>query len=437
MVGKLFMKLNVRALKKKRHLLVFIPVIFITILLVILQVRSGSSSIGTYTAHRGDFVINIDERGEIDAVSKISVSVPDNIYGDVRITKLVADGIRVEKGDFLIQFDTSNIEQSVKNSQEELDNAKADQSSIQARIESYRKELEKNLKTEEYSCEQSKLRFETMKYEAEEKKREAELNLKKSELSLQQAKRRIESQKIIDKADIAKAEVRVKRSELRYNLAVDQLNALTIRSPKSGIVVLQEIFDRSSNTRLKIKVGDTPHRRMELVSIPDPSKMIVKTQINEVDITKIKTGQEIILTLDAIPGAKYYGTITYVAILAHRQEGSDNKVFDIEATINNTDESIKPGMSAQCTIIIERITDQLFIPIDSVFEKEGTTVVYVKDSGFKARTVKVGRQNSNYIIIEDGLKEDEEVALRDPTLQLEEIGSSKSVTVSNIDKSNN
>ena len=423
------MKLNVSALRKKYHVLVFIPVLFITIILVFIQVRSGSSNIETFTARLGEFVVNLDERGDVEASSKVTVSVPDNIFGEVRITKLVEDGAGVAKGDFLVQFDTSEAEQRVKSRQENVDNAKADMSSIQARIESNRKDLDKNLKTLQYSHEQSKIRFEMMKYESEAKSREAELALKKSELSMKQAEEKIESQKIIDKADLAKAEVQVTRRELRYNQTVDQFNSLTIMSPKAGIAVLQEIFNRASNTREKVKVGDTPHRRMPLVSIPDPSQMIVKTEINEVDITKIKDGQEVILTLDALPGSKYYGTVSHIAILAHRKEGTENKVFDIEATINNTDANIKPGMSAQCTIVIERIPDQLYIPIDSVFEKEGTTVVYVKDSEFKQRTVKVGRQNDNYIIIQDGLKEGEEVALRDPSLPLEEIASGKAVKV--------
>ena len=431
------MKLTVSALRKKYHVLVFIPVLFITIILVFLQVHSGSSNIGTFTARRGEFVVNLDERGEVDASSKVTVSVPNDIFGEVRITKLIEDGARVEKGDFLVHFDTSEAEERVKSRQENLDNAKADQSSIQARIESNRKDLDKNLQTQQYSYEQSKIRFEMMKYESEAKSREAELELKKSELSLKQDEEKIESQKIIDQADLAKAEVQVKRREMRYNQTVDQLNSLTIRSPKAGIAVLQEIFDRASNTREKVKVGDTPHPRMPLIIIPDPSRMIVKTQINEVDITQIKIGQEVFLTLDALPGSKYYGTVTYIAILAHRKEGTENKVFDIEATINNTDANIKSGMSAQCTIVIDRIPDQLYIPIDSIFEKEGTTIVYVKDSGFKQRTVKVGRQNNNYIVIQDGLKEGEEVALRDPSLPLEEIAPGKAVKVTKNERSNN
>ncbi|MFC1608510.1 efflux RND transporter periplasmic adaptor subunit, partial [Candidatus Latescibacterota bacterium] len=325
-------------------------------------------------------------------------------------------GSVVRKGDFLVQFDTADAENEVTVHQEELDTAKSNFSAVQARIESYMGEIENNLKTQTYSYEQAEIRFGMMKYEADAKRREAELNLKKSELTLKQVHTQIESQKIVDRADIAKEELRVKQAELRYKESVDQLNSMTIRSPKDGFVVLQETYNRSSRTHEKVKVGDSPHRRMPLVSIPDLSKMIVKTSVNEVDISKIETGQKVVLTLDAVPGETFYGVISGIATLAHREEGTDNKVFDIEATLDGTDERVKPGMSAQCTIITERLPDHLIIPIDSVFEKDNTTVVYVKKRGFEQRAVKVGKRNSDFIVVEEGLVEGEEVALRDPTL---------------------
>ena len=264
-----------------------------------------------------------------------------------------------------------------------------------------------------------------------QEKREGEINLKTAELRLKQAEAKIESQKIVDKAELAKAEVSVKRAEMRYNQRVDRLNALTMVSPKNGIAVLQEVYNHSTRTSEKVKVGDTPHGGMPLVVIPDMSKMVIKTVINEVDIQRVEIGQKAIITLDAVPEVTYSGTISGIATLAHRDEGTDIKVFDVEITMDSTDENTKPGMSAQCAIIIDKILDKLFIPIDSVFEKDGKTVVYVKNGDFELRTVKVGKKNSNFIIIEEGLEEGEMVALIDPTVPLKDIGSDQSVAINN------
>jgi RND family efflux transporter MFP subunit len=374
----------------------------------------------------------------MEAKSSVTVSVPDRVYGDVRIVKVVDDGAMVKEGDFLVQFDTSEAENYLTDRQNDLDNAVADLASTKASIESNMKQLESSYKTQQYSYEQSKLRYEQMKYEAEAKRREQELNFKKAEIALKQAEEKIESQKIIDQANIAKAEVRVKQAEMRYKQAKERLDALTLRSPKAGLVVLQEIYNWSTRTRDKVKVGDTPHRGMVLVSIPDLSVMLVKAQVNEVDISRVELGQRAVITLDALPGPTFYGTVTNIATLAHRDEGSDVKVFDVEIIIDENDPRLKPGMTAQCTIVTGRISDVLYVPLESVFEKEDTTVVYVKDSGFRQRPVKVGRKNSDFIIIEDGLKEREEVALRDPTIPLENLGvGEKSASSTKVGKQNN
>ncbi|MFC1606707.1 efflux RND transporter periplasmic adaptor subunit [Candidatus Latescibacterota bacterium] len=422
------MKLTgLKKLRKKRYLMVIIPVVLITVFLLSLQVKSGASSVATYIAQRDEFVIDITERGELDAASKVTINVPDRVWGNVRITQLAEDGSIVEKDGFLVQFDTSEAERRVTDRQNDLDNANADLSSTKAQIESRMKELESAFKTQEFTYEQSKLRFEMMKYEAEAKKREEELNFKKQELALKQAEEKIESQKIIDNADLQKAEVKVKQAEMRFKEATDQFNALTVKAPKDGLVVLQEIYNWSTQSRDKVKVGDTPHRGMPLASIPDLSIMLAKTQVNEVDISRVEAGQQVVITLDALPGPSFYGVITNIATLARRDEGSDVKVFDVEVTIDGQDKRLKPGMTAQCTLITGRIPDQLYVPLDSVFEHEDTTVVYVKNGGFEQRVVTVGKKNNDYIIIEDGLDAGEEVALRDPTIPLEDIGEGEAV----------
>ena len=176
---------------------------------------------------------------------------------------------------------------------------------------------------------------------------------------------------------------------------------------------------------------------MELVSIPDMSLMKVKTYITEINIERVEPGQRVIITLDALPGPVFYGEITSIATLARSEEDSDMKVFDIEIAINGSDERIKPGMTAQCKIITNRFSDVLSVPLESVFEKGDTTIVYVKNGGYEPRPVKVGEKNSNYIIIEEGLSEGDLVTLIDPTMSLEDIGFDQKEGKTKSNKENN
>lgn len=414
-----------------------IPVIILAVALLGLKLTGRISDATTYTVQRDEFIIDIRVRGEIDAASQTTISVPNRIYGNVRITYLIEDGSMVEAEGLLVQFDTSEAENRVTERSNELENAKALLASTMARIESSMKQLESAYQTQKYSYEQAKLRYEMMKYEAEAKRREEELNFKKSEIALERAKEKIESQKIIDKTEISKAEVRLRQAKMRYNEAMEQLNALTIKSPKAGLAVLQEIYDWSTQSRDKVKVGDQPRRGMVIMSIPDLSVMLAKMQVNEVDINRVALGQEVVITIDALPGQAYYGIITNVASLARRQEGSEVKVFDVECIIDDNNEKLKPGMNAQCMIITGRIPDQLYIPLECIFEKEGTTIVYVKERRFEQRPVKLGKMNSDYVVIEEGLTGGEEIALRDPTIPLEELGIEEPVTSAGISSQNN
>jgi multidrug efflux pump subunit AcrA (membrane-fusion protein) len=89
--------------------------------------------------------------------------------------------------------------------------------------------------------------------------------------------------------------------------------------------------------------------------------------------------------------------------------------------IDGSDPRLKPGMSASAEIVTDRLTDAIYVPLESVFEKDGKTVVYSAGST-KPIPVEVGQKNADFIVINSGLKPGQKISLRDPTLPLEEIG---------------
>ncbi len=401
------------------------PVAIVASLMIIISgtifVRSASvPDIATAPVEYGEFVIDLKERGELEAVKSVAVGVPRRVRGNLRVTGLVEDGAMVEKGDFLIQFDTSEAMQDVEERKNELENAKAELKSLTANIKSTMSQLQTAYETQKYSYEQAQLRYEQMQYEAAAKRREQELNLKKAELALEQARKKIESQKIINAADLQKAEIQVKQKQMRLVQKQGELDDLTLKAPTGGLVVLKEIW--GPNGMAKVKIGDTPWRGMTLVEIPDLSQMKVKAKTNEVNISKVAVGQQVILNIDALPGPAFYGKVNHVATLATRERGSNVKVFELEILIDGSDPRLRPGMTAQCRIVTDKIADQLYVPLESVFQKDDTTVVYIQKGGFHQRKVKVGDRNSDFVIVKSGLSEGENVALRDPTLPLEKLG---------------
>jgi multidrug efflux pump subunit AcrA (membrane-fusion protein) len=145
--------------------------------------------------------------------------------------------------------------------------------------------------------------------------------------------------------------------------------------------------------------------------------MQVVTRVNEVDAAKITMGDKVNLTLDAFPQAKYTGTVTKIAKLADkRNSNSQIKDFEVTTVIAVPDSMLKPGITAQGSIILFRYANVVYVPIGAVFEKrDGTPVVFTRKSAQKPVPVILGKRNDRFIIIADGLHEDEDVALTAPS----------------------
>lgn len=400
----------------------------LSLIVILIVLYSGSANVATAEVMRGEFVIDIKTRGEIDAMNSTNISLPRiRRHMNLQIVDMVPEGTMVKKGDFLIQLDPSEMQQNVDEARDELANARAQLESEKATIESNMAQLQSQLEQEKYNYQQAELNLKMMEYEAEAKKQEYEIRMRKAEVALKQAREKIESQKIIDRATLKKAELAVRQAEAELREDERNLDALTITAPINGLVVYQEIH--SGGEMKKVQIGDSPWHGMAVMKIPDMSTMMARTTVNEVDIADVQKGNNVIITVEALEGKQYYGHIERLATLARRERETNIKVFDVDAVIDSSDGELRPGMTCECRIITGRIPDVLYVPLQSVFQKEGQTVVYVmKSSGPKKRAVKVGRKNSDYIVIEEGLEEGERICLRDPTKPVQHLGGEEGET---------
>jgi len=407
---------------KKRYFIGFFSVVcFLTIYWM-----SGSSSMDIATSETsfGEFIIELNTTGELKAHKNVVVKVPRDFRRSIQIIKLATEGTMVKEGDFLLQFDAGEFEKQLEQKQNDLKNAEAELQSLEANQVSNMAQLKASFETQKYSHRQAEINLEQMKYEAKIKREQKEIEMKKADIALTQAEVKIKAQEIIDEAEMKKARLKIKQAKLEVEKIEKYIKACTMTAPTQGLVVYEKIW--GPNGRQKVKVGDTPWRGQGIISIPDLSVMQVQTKVNEVDISKIREEQEVIIKLDSHPDVTFYGTITEIANLA-RSDGKDEnkvKVFDVTVTIKEIDERLKPGMSASSQIITDRIQDVLSVPLQSVFEKDGKTVVYAMDPGPKMKEVELGPKNSDYVVITKGLEKGEKITLRDPTVQLENLGSS-------------
>ena len=163
----------------------------------------------------------------------------------------------------------------------------------------------------------------------------------------------------------------------------------------------------------KIGIGSSINAWEPIVAeLPDLSKMISKTYVNEVDVSKIKVGQPVAISIEAFPDKEYTGIVESVANIGEQISGSNAKVYEVIINVNEYDSILRPAMTTVNNINTERIAESLFVPIEGVFFENGTSFVYTAH-GTK-QEVKVGKSNDNEIIITEGLSKGDKIYLVPP-----------------------
>lgn len=200
----------------------------------------------------------------------------------------------------------------------------------------------------------------------------------------------------------------------------EQLEKCTLPAKKSGLVVYggggdQEVYYGNQEP---IREGATVRERQAIITIPDLSRMSVNVKIHESYIKKVKKGLKARITVDAFPDEVLAGEITKVGVLPDSQNrwmSPDLKVYRTTITIDGTHEWVKPGMSAKVEIMVNKLEDVVYVPLQAVSPDNGKQICYVA-GGFKPerREIQIGEFTDEFIEVKSGLSAGERVLLRLP-----------------------
>ncbi len=108
----------------------------------------------------------------------------------------------------------------------------------------------------------------------------------------------------------------------------------------------------------------------DLFQIGDPSAQIIRANISEVDIGKVKVGIPVRITLDAYPDTSFAGWIRHISPVGKLQEGRNVVAFNTEVEISDKDPRLKPGMSCDVDVILAEEDSVLYLPLEAVYRKQ-------------------------------------------------------------------
>ncbi len=409
----------------------------------------------TCTPVRGTFVHRIVQKGTIECASNVEVKcdVEARDFYSTNILEVVPEGTHVEPGDFLIQLDSSPLEQLLirqtilcnqyeaaliqteswlqtcrynldeyvhgllPQSQQQLDDAldRAKENLRQATQtfhfseDMYRQGFitQIALEADEYAMQRAQIERETA-----QKKREVLENFR--------SKKRLND--LESYLAVAEASVRWRRHV--YDLSVKELNNIKdqigkcrITAPSAGQVVHGNIH-HNGHSHL-IEPGAFVWRDRVLILLPNSVDMHVKVLIPEIKVAQVRRGQKVHIHFAAFPDTELTGSVQLVDEFPSPTEywGPEIKSYETTISIDRASAEaasvdLRPGLTAEVAIEVDAQVERILVPFQAILKHGQRNYCLTHDRhGFQAHEVKTGGANGKFVVICEGLEEGQAIVL--------------------------
>jgi len=163
-------------------------------------------------------------------------------------------------------------------------------------------------------------------------------------------------------------------------------------------------------TEIRYLSGEFAASGSMAVQMDDLSNLVVNITVSEIDVAEVAVGQSVVVTFDALPFKEYNGTVTEIASAG--SNNSDTVSFDVRVAIVDADEDIKPGFTADVSIITSQAVDALLVPTQALMGQAGNyRVMIVNSEGSPSPVpVEIGASSEEYTeIIGGNLNEGDQV----------------------------
>jgi HlyD family secretion protein len=373
--------------------------------LIALAACNIPDSTNQYVIQKGDFQSVLTETGELQALNARVVTMPyiGWRYGwNFKVTGLVDHGALVEKGDSIAQFDGSTVQTRLLERQNKLEVEKVALNKLLVEQQIKLQNLKSRIAISEAAYHQKKLQVEKFKFESERSKIIKQKELEKAEIELRKSLDNY--QRTISTNDNELKIQKIKIRQIEYDIvdAEAALSQLTVKSPINGMIQVLE----NRRSRNIFQLGDDISQGQPFISVPDMSKMKVKSVINENDYFKAFIGQKVVVRLDAFPLKQFHGEISDIGKLSRKKdEKSTVKVFDIVVLLDDSDPILKPGMTVSCDIYTSQLEDVYYVENECIFQ-DGVNNYILLDNGAGKDTciVVMGPGNSKHTVISGDLE---------------------------------
>jgi multidrug efflux pump subunit AcrA (membrane-fusion protein) len=351
--------------------------------------------------HRGDFRAEVVLAGELEAARGELLSVPPLPSWQTAIKWIADDGAAVKAGDPVAELDNSALTT-------DLDSKR--QSAMQATQELQQKESEweADLEQKELEVEQKKSALDKAILDARvpadllsgRKYEENQTTLRRATTEHEKAADSLRARRTAIAAERENLLLNIGKTQREIAIAENAINALVLRAPKDGIVVVK---DHQWEGR-KLQSGDPVWVGFPIALLPDLATIRVNAGLADVDDGKIARGMPVVVTLDGYPDMQFTGRIAAISAVAQEsRRQSLRRHFEVLVSLDRLDPArMRPGLSARIVVQREARPSQLLAPRAAIdFTAKAPRV---RLEGGEMKEVKLGSCNAQECVV-SGLDE--------------------------------
>ena len=398
------------------------------------QVAAGT--VETVTVEKAEFSRTVRIGGTIGAKNFAMIKAPrmrggrdrgqggGSPGGGLTIATLAEAGSMIEKGDVVAQFESKRTADILDDYESNLAQTRSLVGTRQGNMMIATETLRQEFRTARAEAGKAALDLQTAEVKSDIEAEILRLLAEEGEVTTEQLEQQVRLQEMADAAEMRSLELGVRQEEKKLDRTKFDLEKMKLRSPVSGLVVIETVFQRG--TFAQAAAGDEVRAGSYFMRVVDLTEMAVFANLNQVDSQMVQIGSPVRVQLDAYPDVIFEGKVASVGAMAKSGGGGGGrrgppgssgsrdqwvKQVAVEIEILGEDKRISPDLSASADIVVEQLEAALVIPRAAVEIRGDYRVVWMRDGqSFKEREVQLGSVSDTHVVVVSGLSEGDEIA---------------------------
>jgi multidrug efflux pump subunit AcrA (membrane-fusion protein) len=351
--------------------------------------------------------------GELGAVRSTSIVTPRG-RGRLQIRWLAEDGAEMKEGDRLVDFDASNLIQTIEERRLQLEQAVIGREAAERNASAETEK--KRVAVEKAEIEAAKARIDAeipreMRPAAEWRKFQATWHEKQA--ALEKARLEQEAYVTASRSEIETARATEQKARREVAEFERSLASMSLLAPRDGIFIVGNYWRWGPEGPRKLQPGDQVWPSFTIGKIPDPGEMEVQATLAEPDHGKVAPGMKARCILDTYPDRVLEGKVEEVGSVASeagRGWARTRSGFPVRISLVGSDPLLRPGLSVRVEVIRGAWTDALVVPRGAVRFEEGGGTVALRSDRSEPVPVTLAACTPVDCVVEEGLAEGDRVS---------------------------